>query len=70
MAAWCAARKRGMSLCPKLMFKWTGPYMVMNRLSDVVYRIQQSAKCKPKVVHLDRLKVYTGPELNNWLMNN
>ena len=35
-------RKRGRS--PKLEFKWHGPYLVTGKLSDVVYRIQQSPK--------------------------
>ena len=47
--------------------KWTGPYLVVTKLSDVVYRIQQSERCKPKVVHLDRLKSYDGPPLETWL---
>lgn len=62
-----ASRKRG--VCPKLTMKWKGPFMVVAKLSDVVYRIQQSAKGKPKVVHIDRLKAYSGPQLRNWLDN-
>ena len=59
-------RKRG--VCPKFVFKWSGPYLVINKLSDVVYRIQLSSRSKPKVVHLDRLKGYMGPKLKNWLV--
>ena len=62
-----SSRKRG--VCPKLTMKWKGPFMVVAKLSDVVYRIQQSAKGKPKVVHIDRLKAYNGPQLRNWLNN-
>ena len=58
-------RKRGMT--PKLMMKWVGPYLVMNKLSDVVYRIQQSLRSDPKVVHLNRLKMYNGPSRKDWL---
>ena len=48
-------RKKGLS--PKLQTAWEGPYMVMKRLNDVVYRIQRNgkARCKMKVVHLERL---------------
>ncbi|XP_030845845.1 uncharacterized protein LOC115925941 [Strongylocentrotus purpuratus] len=35
-------RKRG--VCPKLTMKWTGPYLVITKLSDVVYRIQRSER--------------------------
>ena len=38
-----------------------GPYLVISVLLDVVYRIQNSRKPKPKVVHSDRLKPYLGP---------
>ena len=49
---------------------WTGPYLVINKLSDLVYQIQASKRSKPKVVHLDHLKpYYTNDEENlvNWL---
>ena len=58
-------RKKGR--CPKLQFKWDGPYLIVSKLSDVVYRIQKSQQSKPKVVHYDRLKPYEGEELHNWL---
>uniref|UniRef100_W8B595 RNA-directed DNA polymerase n=1 Tax=Ceratitis capitata TaxID=7213 RepID=W8B595_CERCA len=48
-------RKRGLS--PKLQCNWEGPYKVIKRLNDVVYRIQTvgSTRNKMKVVHLERL---------------
>ena len=42
--------------CPKLMSFWTGPYFITEILSDVVFRIQKSAKCKSLVVHHNHLK--------------
>ena len=36
-------------------------------LSDVVFRIQRSARGKTKVVHADRLKLYEGPALVSWV---
>ena len=60
-------RKKGR--CPKLEFKWHGPFLVIKKLSDVVYRIQQSPQSKPKVVHIDRLKQYQGKDLRSWLRN-
>ena len=61
----CESRKKGQ--CPKLQFKWDGPYLVITKLSDVVYRIQKSPQSKPKVVHFDRLKPYEGDPLESWL---
>ncbi|UYV74279.1 K02A2.6-like [Cordylochernes scorpioides] len=46
-------RKRGLS--PKLTPMWEGPYKVVKRINDLVYRIQRSSKAKPRVVHLSRL---------------
>ncbi|PIK43217.1 Retrovirus-related Pol polyprotein from transposon [Apostichopus japonicus] len=49
-------RRRGLS--PKLQRCWEGPYVVINRLSDVTYRIKRSEKAKSIVVHFNRLKPY------------
>jgi transposase InsO family protein len=51
-------RQRGRS--PKLQTHWEGPYRVVKRINDVVYRIQRSPKAKMKVVHLDRMTKYYG----------
>ena len=51
-------RKKGRS--PKLQEPWEGPYAVITRINDVVYRIQRSKKSKMKIVHLDRLAKYIG----------
>ena len=59
--------KRKKGHCPKFSKPWEGPYLVIKKLSDVVYRIQKSEKSKPKVVHFDRLKPYRGEEARNWL---
>src|ERR1700761_6794480 len=49
---------RGQSL--KLQLHWEGPYCVVKRINDVVYRIQRSPKAKMKVVHLNRMAKYHG----------
>lgn len=51
-------RRKGVS--PKLSPNWEGPYKVIKRINDVVYRIQQGPRSKMKVVHLERLKPYHG----------
>ena len=41
----------------KLHHPWTGPYKILNRISDADYRIQEVfGKRAPSVVHFDRLK--------------
>ena len=59
-------RKKGRN--PKLDNPWEGPFLVTGNLSDVVYRIQKTARSKPRVVHVDRLKPYLGPPLKSWLL--
>jgi hypothetical protein len=51
-------RKKGLS--PKLQSNWEGPYRVVKRINDVVYRIQSTSgrNRKMKVVHLERLAKY------------
>ena len=38
--------------------RFTGPYAVLMKLSDLHYRIQESAASRPLIVHHDRLKPY------------
>lgn len=45
----------------KLNCPWKGLYLVVSALSDGVYRIEKTAKAKPKVIHSDPLKPYLGP---------
>jgi hypothetical protein len=51
-------RTRGRS--PKLLSAWEGPYKVVIRINDVVYRIQRHPRSRMMVVHLDRLAPYLG----------
>jgi hypothetical protein len=51
-------RTKGKS--PKLQFSWEGPCKVVNRINDVVYRIQKNPRSRVMVVHLDRLATYQG----------
>jgi len=57
-------RKKGLS--PKLQSPWEGPYDVVEVLSDVTYRIRRGARCRPRVVHVDRLWAYHGPGQYSW----
>ena len=55
-------------MSPKLDVRWEGPYLVVNQLSDVVFRIQRTGpRGLQKVVHYDRLKPYEGKPLSSWL---
>jgi transposase InsO family protein len=53
----------------KLGKGWTGPYLVIEKLSDVSYKIQLTEQAKPRVVHVDHLKRYeTDSYPHNWLV--
>ncbi|KAJ8958740.1 hypothetical protein NQ318_016468 [Aromia moschata] len=47
---------------------WEGPYTIIKKINDLVYRIQLSPRSKPKVVHLERLAKYTGHNLPDWFV--
>ena len=51
-------RKQGISL--KLQRSWKGPYVIIQKLNNVLYRIQELPRGKSKEVHYDRLKRYEG----------
>ncbi|GBL87992.1 hypothetical protein AVEN_133667-1 [Araneus ventricosus] len=52
---WMYNPKRRRGLSPKLQQNWEGPYTVVKKLNDVVYRVQRSPNVKPKVIHVNRL---------------
>ena len=51
---------RKIGLSPGQQTYWEGPYTVIKRINDVVYRIKEckSPRSKMKVVHLERLAAY------------
>ena len=57
---WLFAPALKKSECAKFHIAWTGPWTVLNQLSDVTYRIKDNTG-KMKVVHFDRLKLYLEP---------
>ena len=50
----------------KLARPWTGPFIIIRKLNDVIYKIQKNAKSKAKIVHHDRLKAYLGGNKPTW----
>ena len=57
---WLHDPTKRVGLSPKLRPTWDGPYIIIKQLTDVTFRIQKGPRCKPKVVHCDRLKPYRG----------
>ncbi|KAJ8947621.1 hypothetical protein NQ318_002633 [Aromia moschata] len=67
-AVWLYAPKRTKGKSPKLQSNWEGPYTIIKKINDLVYRIQLSPRSKAKVVHLERLAKYTGHNPPNWFV--
>ena len=58
------ARKQGTS--SKFHLPWTGPFLVVGKVSDLVYQTKRSSKSDLKFVHHDKLKP-AHVRLDNWL---
>jgi hypothetical protein len=63
---WCFNNARKKGVCPKLQCHWKGPFMVIGKIDDVVYRLQKTSHTKPIVCHYDRLKPYRGLGFKKW----
>jgi hypothetical protein len=56
---WLFTPRRKKGLSPKLQKYWQGPFKVITKLSEVVYRVKRDQHA-PMVVHANRLKPYVG----------
>ena len=65
-AVWLYDPVRRVGLNPKLQRPWKGPYKVITKLSEILYRVQLSPRHRPKVVHHDKLRRYSGRNLPAW----
>ena len=68
-AVWYYNPKRKVGFNPKLQRPWKGPMIVVDRLNEVLFRIQSGQKAKPQVVHHDKLKPYLGEDKPEWFSN-
>ncbi len=55
-----------MGECPKLNLPYTGPFLVVAKLSDLDYAIQGGPKKAPRIVHHNKLKPYEGFTRFRW----
>ena len=51
-AAWLHNPQYEEGLSPKLQWPWEGPFSIIKKINDSVYRIQLGPKSKPKVVQI------------------
>ena len=52
--------------CYKLQPMYHGPYVVLQKVNDLVYRIQMNGEGKMKVVNYNKLKPYKGNNKPKW----
>ena len=57
---WFYNPQRKIGKSPKLQQDWEGPYRIIKKINDVIYRIQKGQRTKMKVIHVDRLAKYYG----------
>lgn len=63
---WLYNPRRRKGLSPKLQSPWEGPYTVIEKVSEVTFRIRRGQRGKPKIIHADRLWRYHGPGKFTW----
>ena len=59
-----SGRRKG--VCPKLVSPWKGPFIVIQKVTDVTYKIQKTRRSEPFVCHVDTLKLYEGDNPPTW----
>ncbi|XP_063333353.1 uncharacterized protein LOC134629763 [Pelmatolapia mariae] len=60
---WVYSPKRKKGRCPKLDSSWVGPCSVVERVGEVVYRVQLPPRGRKVVLHRDRMAPYRGQSL-------
>ena len=66
-AVWLFNPTKQVGKSPKLMIFWEeDPYVIIEKVNDVVMKIQKSRCHKPRIVHVDRLKLVKGPADISW----
>lgn len=63
---WLYTPRKKKGLSAKLQRFWHGPYTVIKRINDLVYKIQAGPRCKPTIVHRNRLRKYYGSDVQTW----
>jgi hypothetical protein len=64
---WLYTPQKRKGLSPKFQRYWNGPFTVVKRINDLVYKLQSGARSKPTTVHRNRLWKYIGQHPQTWL---
>lgn len=63
---WLYNPKRQKGKSPKLMSPWEGPYEVLEKVTDVTFRIRKGNAGRKKIIHSDRLWTYQEDPSYTW----
>ena len=55
---WYLKPRRRVGYNPKLQADWKGPMVIIERLNNVLYRIQSGPKAKSEIAHHDHINPY------------
>jgi len=64
---WVIYPRRVQGKSPKWQRYYDGPFLVLEVIGDVNYRVQRSVHSKKQVVHVDKMKRYLGAAPLRWL---
>ena len=65
-AVWLLNETRKVGQNPKLQPTYLGPYVVLERLNNLVYKIQLDDRGQERIVNHDKLKKYLGSNYPSW----
>ena len=46
---------------------YSGPFLIIEQIGPVNFVIQRTAKEEPKIVHIDKMKLYLGDTPKTWI---
>ncbi|KAK6190392.1 hypothetical protein SNE40_002273 [Patella caerulea] len=66
-AVWIRNNSKKRGLCRKLLPKWCGPFVIIEKPSDLLYRVKDRPNSPSKVVHHDKMRRYKGINQPVWV---
>ncbi|CAC5386202.1 unnamed protein product [Mytilus coruscus] len=67
---WRNQKKNIPGLKLKIARQWTGPWVVVDKKSDIIFKIQHSKNSTAVIIHGDNLKPYRGNKTAKWFRKN
>ena len=67
---WRNQKRNAPGLKSKIVRYWTGPWVIVEKLSDITFKIKWSKNSPPVTVHGDILKKYKGNKIMKWFIGN